>query len=160
MLEDNIYSSMDFKEWFLIREMASKPILDDIGSSPMIVQTSVGPIDGIDFRFEDYPKDTQAEITLITKLTKDQIKSPPYYGKMPEDVLGPNNKYAYYNGDYLTLVSDEPQGIKLPDHDRFGHNWWWYAEASYDNKVMKKPGRPRPEQGFRPEDIDKPFFRH
>ena len=124
--------SMDFKEW-LINEMAHKVIKDEDGKEPVDVATVVGPINAIDFRFEDYPKHTQEERNFIMPLLQNQIHSPAFFGKMPKD-----SKYAYFNGDYLSISETRPpKGIELPKY------WWDYAEAYHGNKTMKAALRRR-----------------
>ena len=145
---------MDFKEWLLLKEMAHKVIYDSKGKKEIVVQTSVGEITEIDFRFEDYPKTMQNELQLLLPLLKDQIQQPPYYGKLPKD-----SKYVYYNGDFLTVKDSQPEdGIELPENDRFHHSWWDYAEAYKGNKIVKPALKPREDQLFKPSDINKPFF--
>ena len=113
---------MEFKEW-IIKEMAHMGLGYD-------VDTVVGPINAIDFRFEDYPKTTQQQKDLIRVLLS--VKRPPFYAKLPQ-----SHFYVIYDGDELLVSVKAPPFMELPSF------WWDYAACYLDNEIIKKPLRLR-----------------
>jgi len=113
-----------FKKWLireqrLVREMAHMTL------NPAV---SIGgdQIDAIDFRFEDYPKNTEEEMNLIRKLL---IDKPPFYGKLPG-----SSRYMVYNGDGLEIRMQPPFSfLELPDY------WWTYAAGYHGDDLIKRP---------------------
>ena len=119
--------------------MAHKVIYSHDGKEPTQIMMDKGLCDAIDFRFEDMPKSTMEERNFITLLLRDQISPPAFYGQFPN-----SNRYAYYNGNYLTIKLSKPQqGIELPQKDRLGHSWFDYAALYNGNEVIKQPLRGR-----------------
>lgn len=141
---------LEFKKW-LIQEMGHKAIYDKSGKIPIQLTDSSGQIfDAIDFRFEDYPKTTREEKDFITPLLRDQINTPPYYGKFPN-----SPRYAYYNGNFLTYTLEKPEkGIELPQKDRLKHHWFDYVELSNGNKIVKDAMHIRDDRKDTLRDID------
>ena len=126
---------MDFREWLILQEMAQMLIRDEKGK-PDEVMTVVGPIDSIDFRFEDYPKRTEAEKDYIRLFYT--LPPSPFHGRLP----GGRGKidYVAYDGKNLQKSQNPPMGdsIELKE-DLNGYSWWDYAECIYKDQVVKKP---------------------
>lgn len=121
---------VSFKKW-LIKEMAHHSLQMGIN-----VQSPSGEgelhIDSIDFRFEDYPKTTQEEITKTSRL----LRGLPFFGKLPN-----SKRYVIFDGGSLKVTLGLPTitswYTELPD------DWWKYAACYDGNDVIKKPLRAR-----------------
>lgn len=126
---------MDFNEWLIFREMAQMSIRDEKGK-PDEVMTVVGPVDAVDFRFEDYPKNTEAERNYIRLFYGHPM--PKFWGKLPtyKGVVD----YVIFDGDNLQK-SPYPyigRSIELKE-DLDGYTWWDYAECQYKGVIVKQP---------------------
>ena len=128
-----------FKEW-LISEMSHRAFLMDVDVAGEHGEPIT--IDAIDFRFEDYPKNSEEDRNLIRSLTTDQIHSPPFYGKFPGSY-----RFVTCDGDKLEIRLRPPMigYIELPSkfYGDPNHSWWDYAAGLNGNIIVKKPLRMR-----------------
>ena len=127
------YFIMRFKEW-LIREMAqvyfAKPV--DLGGILF---------DGIDMRFEDYPRNTEEEKNFLRRVFG--LNADPYYGKLPH-----SSHYLVYDGHDHKISPSAPSGhyLELPSYGLptgTHYGWWDYAAVTYKNRTVKRPLKSR-----------------
>jgi hypothetical protein len=111
-----------FKTWLKLSEMAYAVL-------PNTKLDNNVELDYIDFRFEDYPEDTDKAREVKTKVS---ALSYPFYAKFPQ-----TNTYLHYDGKEFSLSNKPGKGIPLPD------SWWEYASIYKGNKLVKPPKRMR-----------------
>jgi hypothetical protein len=112
-----------FGEWYSLSEMS------DI-SLKVPFFTPDGFINGLDLRFEDYPKGSEEEKARIISL----LSGSPFYARFPG-----SKKYLIFDGSKSSVDDEPPTGqyIELPNY------WWDYAGVYLDQQVVKKPKKLR-----------------